>query len=69
MKWLLLLFLLALLIANVHAQAPSPIEQALNAKLGSEIGLGLKCTADLIAAQLELAKAQARIKELEEAKK
>jgi len=60
---------LALLIATpafaqqAHPQPPS--EQALGAKLMQEIQGGLICNASLISVQAELAKANARIKELE----
>lgn len=49
--------------AQQHQQTPS--EQALGAKLMQEIQGGLICNASLISVQAELAKAQARIKELE----
>lgn len=48
-----------------HAQQQSPVEQAIGAKLMQEIQSGLNCSVSLITAQAELAKAQARIKELE----
>lgn len=46
-------------------QQPSSGEQALGAKLMQEIQGGLSCSTNLISAQADLAKAQARIKELE----
>lgn len=46
-------------------QQQSPGEQALGSKLMQEIQSGLNCSASLIGVQAELAKAQARIKELE----
>lgn len=51
---------------SVPAISPAQAEaQALGAKLMSEINAGLKCGADLISLQRELAVANARIKELE----
>lgn len=47
------------------AQQQTPSEQALGTKLMQEIQGGLNCSAGLIALQAELAKAQARIKEIE----
>ena len=64
MRWILPLVLLAT-PAFAQQQAPSPSEQALSAKLGAEIGLGLKCSADLLVLQQQLAQAQVRLKELE----
>jgi hypothetical protein len=49
--------------AQQHQQTPS--EQALAAKLLQEIQGGLTCNASLLSVQAELAKAQARVKELE----
>lgn len=46
-------------------QQPSAGEQALGAKLMQELQAGLICSTSLISVQTELAKAQARIKELE----
>lgn len=46
-------------------QVPPASEQALGAKLMQEIQGGLNCSASLITVQAELAKTQARIKELE----
>jgi hypothetical protein len=46
-------------------QQQTPSEQALGVKLMQEIQGGLNCSANLIGVQVELAKAQARIKELE----
>lgn len=62
----LLIIMLAVLIATpTFAQQASPNEQALGAKLMIEIQSGLSCGANLIGVQAELAKAQARIKDLE----
>jgi hypothetical protein len=47
------------------AQQQTPNEQALGTKLMQEIQGGLNCSASLITLQAELAKAQARVKELE----
>jgi hypothetical protein len=63
-RWILLATLLATPALAQQQMAPS--EQALSAKLGAEIGLGLKCSADLIAAQAELEAAKQKIKKLEE---
>lgn len=46
-------------------QPPAASEQALGAKLMQEIQGGLNCSANLISVQADLAKANARIKELE----
>lgn len=46
-------------------QQPSPLEQALGAKLTTEVGAGLQCSVDLITTRSALDKALARIKELE----
>lgn len=61
------IIVLSLLTAtSALAQAVgTPSEQAMGTKLMQEIQGGLNCSADLIAARSELAKAQARIKELE----
>lgn len=57
---------LSLFIAtSALAQQQTPSEQALGTKLMQEIQGGLNCSASLISAQAELAKAQARIKELQ----
>lgn len=62
----LLIITVAVLTATpTFAQQASPNEQALGAKLMIEIQSGLSCSANLIGAQAELAKAQARIKDLE----
>lgn len=62
----LLIALLLVLCARTFAQqGPTPGEQALGAKLMQEIQSGINCSAELIGAKIELAKAQARIKELE----
>jgi hypothetical protein len=49
----------------VAQQQATPNEQAMGTKLMQEIQGGLNCNANLISVQAELAKAQARIKELE----
>jgi hypothetical protein len=55
-----------LLATTAHAQQQStPTEQALGAKLMQEIQGSLTCGANLIAAHADLAKANARIKEME----
>lgn len=60
---------LALLTAtSALAQQQTPSEQALGAKLMQEIQGGLNCSASLIGVQAELAKANAKIKELEKPK-
>lgn len=65
MKKLAFLFLLLAAPCFAQQQQQSPGEQALGAKLMQELQSGLNCSANLIGAQAELAKAQARIKELE----
>lgn len=50
---------------SAFAQQQTPSEQALGTKLLQEIQGGLNCSASLISVQAELAKATARIKELE----
>lgn len=50
----------------VCAQQSSPLEQALSVKLSAEINAGLQCSAAIVTMQQDLAKVQARIKELEE---
>lgn len=59
--------LLLFITTPVAAQqaAPSATEQAMATKLMQEIQGGLNCSASQISLQAELAKAQARIKELE----
>lgn len=56
-----------LLIAGIaFAQQPAtPLEQALSFKLSREMSDGIQCSAGAVTLQQELAKAQARIKELE----
>lgn len=62
----LLIMTVAVLTATpTFAQQASHNEQALGAKLMIEIQSGLGCSANLIGVQAELAKAQARIKDLE----
>lgn len=50
---------------SAMAQQSTPGEQALGTKLMQEIQSGLNCSTSLITAQADLAKANARIKELE----
>jgi thiamine biosynthesis protein ThiC len=61
------LVILLAFILPAHAQNPpaTPSELALGNKLMSEVNAGLACSSNLISAQQELAKAQARIRELE----
>jgi len=47
-------------------QQPTPNEQALWTKLLQEIQQGVSCSISLISTQADLAKAQAKIKELEQ---
>lgn len=56
---------LILLATPVIAQQQTPTEQALGDKVLLELKAGLTCNVSLITVQAELAKAQARIKELE----
>jgi hypothetical protein len=57
---------LTLLPAAAFAQQQgTPTEQAMSAKLLQEIQSGLTCSVNLITVQADLAKANARIKELE----
>jgi hypothetical protein len=66
MKSGVLAFLITLLVSPAMAQQQaSPSEQALGNKVLQEIQSGLQCSSSLISAQAELAKALARIKELE----
>lgn len=46
----------------------SPIERAMTKRILDEVEAGVSCTRDVIALQDELAKAQARLKELEDKK-
>jgi hypothetical protein len=58
--------MMIILSTCAHAQQQSsPAEQALGSRLMSEIQRGVMCEAGMISLQAELAKAQARIKELE----
>lgn len=50
------------------AQQQSPAEQVLAAKLMQELQSALACSADVISLRVELSKAQAKVKELEDAK-
>ena len=50
-------------------QRQSPAEQAMTARISSEIGANLQCTASIIALKAELDAAQKRVKELEDAAK
>lgn len=54
------------MVASSQPAAPPPSEQAIGAKLMREIQDGLQCNVNLISVQVELAKAQARVKELED---
>jgi hypothetical protein len=69
MRRLILLILLTAFLAATPAiaqqQSPSAVEQALGSKLMQEIQAGINCSASSITVQADLAKAQARIKELE----
>lgn len=61
-------FVIGILAAGTipaSAQQQSPNEQALSAKLIQEIQGSLNCSANLISVQADLAKVNARIKELE----
>lgn len=64
MKRLIALFILLPGLAFAQ-QAATPTEQALSIKLSNEISQGLQCSTAVITMQAELAKANARIKELE----
>ena len=66
LKFVILLASAFLLTQSSFAQAPTPSEQACNMKLSSEITSGLQYTAALITARNDLARAQARVKELED---
>lgn len=59
------LSLLAVLSAGPAFAEQTPGEQALGAKLMQELQTGLNCSAELIGVKADLAKANARIKELE----
>lgn len=66
----LIALFLGIVVAHGQPQQPppAPLEQALGRKLMVEINDGLQCQASLISlgsVQQDLAKAQARIKELE----
>ena len=55
-----------LLPAAAFAQpAPTLTEQAMGTKIMQEVQAGLVCGVNLLTAQVDLAKAQARIRELE----
>lgn len=60
------LFCLIATAAFAQQQPPSPVEQACNYKLSAEINSGLQYSAALITVRGDLAKAQARVKELED---
>lgn len=62
-----IVFAILLLSTPVLAQQqlPSAAEQALGTKLMQEIQVGLNCSANSIALQADLAKANAKIKEFE----
>jgi len=55
-----------LLAGPASAQTATPNEQALLAKITSEMNAGLQCTSALISATQAMEKATARIKELED---
>lgn len=65
MRILIIALSLFVATAAMAQQQPAASEQALGAKLMQEIQGGLNCSANLISVQADLAKAQARIKELE----
>lgn len=72
----LIISMLLVLVASAQQQPSTPLEQAMGAKLVTEINAGLQCTATVItiSQQLEIAKAQletakARIAELEKGAK
>lgn len=60
-------FLLVLLLpVSALAEGATPLERAFAGKFQAVVNSDLVCSADLISARDELAKANARIKELEE---
>lgn len=65
MKHLVLLLTLLLPSTAFAEQQSSPSEQVLGQRLLREIQEGLNCSAALLTTKSDLAKAQARIKELE----
>ncbi len=67
MRILLILVIVALSATSATAQqqTPSPAEQALGQKVMQEVQAAVSCSANLISVQADLAKANARIKELE----
>jgi hypothetical protein len=66
---IIIVMLVALAFPAFAQQQASPTEQALGARLMQEIQGSLVCGASLITVQADLAKAQARIKELEPTEK
>ena len=67
MKRLAIALAILLLAAPAAAQQQAtPNEQALLAKITTEMNAGLQCTSALISATQAMAKAEARIKELED---
>ena len=56
--------LLASAVRETAAQQSTPTEQAMGTKILQEVQAGLTCNVNLISVQTELAKAQAKIKEL-----
>lgn len=56
---------LSLISTAAFAQQATPSEQALSARLLQELQASVNCSTEAIALKTELAKAQARIKELE----
>ena len=70
MKFARLVFLTAFIPAAAFAQAPqqgqpSPNERAMSARILTEISANVQANAEIFQLKDELAKAQARIKELE----
>jgi len=61
----LMVSLAFVLLATGALAQQSPAEQACNMKLGNEITQGLQYAAALIQTRTDLAKAEARVKELE----
>lgn len=61
MKWIVFACLMA---SPALAQTPSPMEQALGAKVMTEISTALQCSADTITLRAQLAAAQKEIADL-----
>lgn len=67
--WLLSLLLWALLLYPLWAQdRPTPKDQAYSTRILAELNANLSCTADLIALREALAKAEAELQAIREAK-